>query len=165
MKDFIRPITLESDLCGALVIHKDRKHAAAGGTAPHAGVTFNVSGEGDFVTDANGDICVEGLTPGDFTITETLPAGYHNATLTDTYTVVAGTDCDTAEVSSFVNTPLTNVTVSVDSQIDGGTASTITCDGSSATTDPLTGDGSLTVNDLLPTAPVVTLTCTITIDP
>jgi uncharacterized surface anchored protein len=123
-------------------------------------VTFNVSGEGDFVTDDNGDICVEGLTPGDHTITETLPAGYHNANLTDTYTVVDDTDCDTAEVSTFVNTPLTNDTVSVDSQVDGGTASSIDCVVDTTTTGP-TGDGSLDLTDLEPQ----TLVCTILIDP
>ena len=48
---------------------------------------------------------------------------------------------------SFSNTPLTNVTVSVDSQIDGGTASTIDCDGATASTDP-DGDGRATVSNL-----------------
>ncbi|MGA8046210.1 MAG: hypothetical protein WCA30_08080 [Dermatophilaceae bacterium] len=56
---------------------------------------------------------------------------------------------------SFVNTPLTDVTVSVDSQIDGGTASTISCVDANAelvaentTNDP--GDVELTINDLSP---------------
>ena len=40
-------------------------------------------------------------------------------------------DCDGANagaVKEFVNTPLTNITVSVDSQVDGGTFSSIECD-------------------------------------
>jgi hypothetical protein len=59
--------------------------------------------------------------------------------------------------------------VTVDSQVDGGTASTIQCTDSEGNVSNgstgANGDGSLTVNDLLPTDPTVTLTCTITIDP
>jgi hypothetical protein len=57
----------------------------------------------------------------------------------------------------------------VDSQIDGGTASTIVCTDAAANQSSAStganGDGSLTVNDLLPTDPTVTLTCEITVDP
>ena len=60
--------------------------------------------------------------------------------------------------------PLTNVTVSVDSQVDGGTASIIKC-GARPVDTGANGDGSLTVTDLEPTAPAVTLTCTIVVDP
>jgi hypothetical protein len=146
---------------GALRIHKDRKHAADGpGNHPQAGVTFGISGVGNRVTDANGDICVEDLLPGDYTVTESLPAGYHNADLEQTYTVVNGTSCADAAVASFVNTPLTNVTVSVDSQVNGGTASTIDCVSANTATDA-NGDGSLTLSDLEPG----TYTCTVVIDP
>jgi hypothetical protein len=144
---------------GALRIHKDRKHAADGaGNHPHAGVTFTVSGVGDFVTDSSGDICVEDLLPGSYTVTETLPAGYHNADLSQDYTVVNGTTCADAAVATFLNTPLTNVTVSVDSQVPGGTSSTIDCGVASA------GPGddiSASATDLEPG----TYTCTIVIDP
>ena len=60
--------------------------------------------------------------------------------------------------------PLTNITVSVDSQVDGGTASVIECGDDSVDTGA-NGDGSLTVSGLQPTAPAVTLTCTIVVDP
>jgi hypothetical protein len=50
--------------------------------------------------------------------------------------------------------------VSVDSQVDGGTASTIDCDGETAATDTH-GDGSLELNNKEPT----TITCTVVIDP
>jgi hypothetical protein len=53
------------------------------------------------------------------------------------------------ETVSFSNTPLTDVTVTVDSQVDGGTSSTIVCDGSSASTDE-NGDGSLALSDREP---------------
>ena len=63
---------------------------------------------------------------------------------------------------SFVNIPLTNLTVSVDSQIDGGTASTIDCGDA---TDPVetgpNGDGSKSKVDLEPG----TYTCVVVIDP
>jgi hypothetical protein len=50
--------------------------------------------------------------------------------------------------------------VSVNSQVDGGTASTIDCDGVTGSTDA-NGDGSLTRNNL----PPGTYTCTIVVDP
>jgi hypothetical protein len=68
------------------------------------------------------------------------------------------------ESVSFHNTPLTDLTVSVNSQVDGGTASTISCEPptppTTAATDP-DGDGSLTLSDLEPG----TYTCTVVIDP
>ena len=67
------------------------------------------------------------------------------------------------ETVSFHNTPLTNLTVSVDSQIDGGTASTIDCDDPASTHGDTgaNGDGSATATDLEPG----TYTCTVVIDP
>jgi Prealbumin-like fold domain len=146
---------------GALRIHKERKHAADGlGDHPHAGVTFTVDGVGDFVTDGTGSICVDGLSPGSYTITETLPEGYRNDALSQQYTVVDDTTCEDAAVAEFDNIPLTDITVSVDSQVDGGTASTIDCTLASAATDP-NGDGSLTLSDLVPG----TYSCTVVVDP
>jgi len=60
---------------------------------------------------------------------------------------------------SFHNTPLTNITVSVDSQVDGGTSSTISGCASGST--GANGDGSATATDLEPG----TYTCTVVIDP
>jgi hypothetical protein len=66
--------------------------------------------------------------------------------------------------ASFENTPLTDISVSVDSQVDGGTSSTITCESEPmVTTDP-DGDGSLTITDLEPNVPDG-IVCTIVIDP
>jgi hypothetical protein len=101
---------------------------------------------------------------GDYTVTETVPSGYHAAGATaKTVTVTDEATCNAgpkAEVG-FSNTPLTNLTVSVDSQVDGGTASTITCSTNPpVATDP-NGDGSLNLNDLEPG----TYTCTVVIDP
>jgi Prealbumin-like fold domain len=164
---------------GAIEITKTRKHAADGsGDQPHAGVTFGVSGGGlpagtTVTTDANGVACIDGLAFASYTVTESVPAGYVSDDAEQTVTVDNSASCGDdpygGESLAFHNTPLTNVTVSVDSQIDGGTASTIVCtdadaNESSASTGA-NGDGSLTVNDLLPTDPTVTLTCEITVDP
>jgi hypothetical protein len=159
---------------GALLIHKVYKHAADGpGNHPQSGVSFHVTnGNGTnstVTTDANGDACVPNLPvsalDGDYSVTETLPAGYHNATLTKSYTVVAGTTCATATPVQFVNIPLTNLSMSVDSQVNGGTSSTITCsDGTNTIASGNTaanGDGSASASDLEPG----TYTCTVVIDP
>jgi hypothetical protein len=72
-------------------------------------------------------------------------------------------------VKEFVNTPLTNITVSVDSQVDGGTFSSIDCyvtgspDGvveEDGITD-LVDDIGLTLEDLEPG----NITCDFVIDP
>jgi hypothetical protein len=164
---------------GAIEITKTRKHAAAGsGDHPHAGVTFTVTDSADNVvgsgvTDADGKLCIDGLLlssfAGDYTVTETVPAGYvaDGATSKDV-TVVNASDCgDGNEATvSFSNTPLTDVSVSVDSQVDGGTASTIQCVGTATSVDESgstgpNGDGSLSLNDLTPD----TYVCTIVVDP
>ena len=55
---------------------------------------------------------------------------------------------------SFHNTPLTNVTISVDSQVVGGTASKMSCNGGATVNTGANGDGSTsTLTDLEPTAP------------
>jgi hypothetical protein len=159
---------------GAIEITKTRKHAADGpGDHAHEGVTFTVTG-GELpaggvtaVTDANGVACVGGLVlssfVGDYTVTETVPAGYSASPTSDVVTVTTESSCgdgNEAAAGPFHNTPLTNITVSVDSQVDGGTASTIDCGAGVVSTDP-NGDGSTSRNDLEPG----TYVCTIVIDP
>jgi uncharacterized surface anchored protein len=120
------------------------------------------------VTDENGNACVDGLLPGDYTVTETVPAGYVSDDAEKPYTVVNGTTCATAVAVNFTNTPQTGLSVSVDSEVDGGTASTIDCVNdedppvsvASGTTD-VNGDGTASAADLLPG----TYTCTVVIDP
>lgn len=152
---------------GAILITKTRKHAAAGsGDVPHAGVEFTVSGGGlgapvAVVTDANGQACVDGLLFGDYSVTETVPAGYAPAgPTTQTATVSQKATCDEGPAATvdFHNVPLTDLTVTVDSQVPGGTSSTIDCvSGSAGPGD----DVSLVLEDLLPG----TYTCTVVIDP
>jgi Prealbumin-like fold domain len=162
---------------GAIDITKMRKHAADGpGDHPHPGVTFTVEG-GELpiggvqvVTDENGRACVNNLVlssfVGNYTVTETLPGGYHNVgPLSQGVSVnVEASGCGDepspdADVR-FDNMPLTNIVITVDSQVDGGTASVIDCDGTISNTDP-NGDGGQTHNNLEPG----TYTCTVVVDP
>lgn len=162
---------------GAISIHKTAKNAAAGGEMELAGVEFTVSNTTNgtnvkIVTDEFGDACVDGLPvsvlDGDYDLVETVPDGYAGGA-DQTYTVIEGT-CGTDPVAAeFVNTPLSNVTFSVDSQVDGGTFSVLSCEDGDGNVTSLTtdgdGDGSITIYDLEPTDPAITLTCTIVIDP
>jgi hypothetical protein len=163
---------------GAIEITKTRKHAAGGsGDQPHAGVTFTITG-GELpadgvtaVTNAQGEACIDGLLlssfVGNYKVTESVPAGYRSDGDEKTVAVSAESSCgDGNEASvSFHNTPLTNVTVSVDSQVDGGTASTIDCGTAGSGSTGADGDGSVDIEDLEPTAPDATVVCTITVDP
>jgi hypothetical protein len=157
---------------GAILITKTRKHAAAGPSdQPHPGVTFTITG-GELpaagvqvTTNPSGVACLDGLVlssfVGNYTVTETVPAGYHAAGPTaKTVSVTTKATCPGGDTVSFHNTPLTNISVSVDSQVDGGTASTIDCGAGVVSTGP-NGDGSTSRNDLEPG----TYTCTIVIDP
>jgi hypothetical protein len=154
---------------GAIKVTKTYKHAADGpGDHPQAGVSFTVNGVTK-QTDANGEACFDGLEFGDYTVHETVPAGYQgegDKTVTVDNTATCSDATYVGETVSFHNTPLTNLTVSVDSQVDGGTSSTIVCKAAdnstvaSGSTDA-NGDGSATASDLEPG----TYTCTVVIDP
>jgi len=150
---------------GAIQVTKTRKHAAEGpGDHPHAGVTFTVNGVSK-QTGANGVACFDGLLFGTYTVHETVPAGY--AGEADKLVTVDNTaSCSDnpygGETVSFHNTPLTDVSVTINSQIDGGTASTVTCtpDGPSGSTGA-NGNGTFSDTNLTPG----TYTCVIVIDP
>jgi hypothetical protein len=164
---------------GAIDITKLRKHAADGpGDHPHPGVVFTVTGGElpvggvEVTTDINGRACADNLLlssfAGAYTVTETLPGGYHNVgPLSQNVSVVAeasgcGDEPHSDADVEFNNMPLTNVTISVNSQVDGGTASSWECDnGGPDGSTGANGDGSSTATDLEP----VELHCTITIDP
>jgi hypothetical protein len=154
---------------GAIRIAKTAKHADPD-SSPNLEAGFTVTdvdgGTHSVSTDATGNACVDGLPPGDATVSETGPPTGYSAGADQTVTVLGNTTCTGADgvLASFENIPLTNITVSVDSQVDGGTSSTITCGSEpTVTTDP-NGDGSLTVNDLEPNVPDG-IVCTIVIDP
>lgn len=167
-------------LRGAILITKTRKHAADGpGDHPHAGVTFTVSGGGlaepvVVNTNAQGQACVDGLLlsgffGGDYTVTETLPTGYvPDGDLAKFVTVDNAASCaDTpyvGETVAFANTPLSNITVSFHSQIEGGTLARISCGQAANPVDPTPtafDDVAETSVNLKPG----TYTCIVEIDP
>ena len=159
---------------GAIRIMKLRKHAAEGpGDHPHAGVDFTLTG---------GELPAAGVTGTTNATWKDLrrwaralqlrgrlqgprgDAGRLPRRGDKTVTVDTEGSCPSTNVKEVVfhNTPLTNITLSVDSQVDGGTASTIDCGqpNAPASTGP-NGDGSVTRNNLEPG----TYTCTVVVDP
>jgi hypothetical protein len=176
VKDFIAPAPLDISECGAILLSKTRKHAAAGtGDHPHANVGFTLKQGNTTVatgtTDSNGEICWDGLAQGSYTVVETVPTGYKSDATNNTQSVTVDKEASCSDdpyggnTVSFKNTPLSNITVSFSSQVTGGTASTIACTG--LTADPADAtpnafdDTSETFKDLVPG----TYTCTVVVDP
>jgi hypothetical protein len=153
---------------GAILVTKTRKHAADGpGDHPQAGVEFTVNGVTK-ATDANGQACFDGLLFGDYTVHEATPTGYKgeaDKTVMVNDKAACADDPYVGETVSFHNTPLSNITVSFISQVEGGTAATIECTG--LTADPadetpnVFDDTSETFKDLEPG----TYSCTVVVDP
>jgi len=165
IKDFIAPVSLSFSNCGAVAITKTTKVPGKTGAQPQAGVAFAVDGVAAGTTGTDGKLCVGGLAIGNHTVTETVPSGYQadgdNPKTVNVAT--AGTCTSGATAVSFANSPLTDVTISVDSKAVGGTASTVNCDDDSLDfTTAASGDGTKTSGAI---AGSKTITCTITIDP
>ena len=169
--------------CGAIQITKTAKHAdTSGDTSANLVATFTITGPSPSTstttvsTGADGVGCVDGLAFGSYDVEETtVPAGYAAPAAT-TVTVDNLANCaDPAfggEALGVENTPLTDVDITIDSQQDGATSTLIECWGpdSDPAADPAdysttVSDGSLSIDDLDPTDPLVTLNCQITIDP
>jgi hypothetical protein len=168
---------------GAIEITKLRKHAAdgLGENHPHAGVDFVITGgelpvEGITVTtDENGVACATGLLVSGladlYTITEVEPDGYAEVG-TQTANVTEAADCDSANagaVKEFVNTPLTDIHITVDSLVEGGTFSSIDCYPTGAKDGVIENDGITdAVDDIelnLENLEPQNLTCDFVIDP
>jgi Prealbumin-like fold domain len=168
IKDFIAPVTLHLANCGAIKVMKTTKKPGLTGPQPQAGVTFTLDGSTTGVTDATGSVCFDGLALTSHTVTETVPTGYQaDGATTQTVTVDNAAKCSDVpfggETVSFSNSPLTDVSISVNSQADAGTASSVDCsnNGLDFSTD-VHGDGSSSVTGIAGSS---TITCTITIDP
>ena len=145
-----------------------------------AGAQFSVTGPNSFsttlTTDANGEACVDGLPFGSYSVTETAaPSGYAiDDPAARTVVVDNNAECDDSpyggESSSFTDTPLADIQVRFR---DGGSGETeldspLSCNnatGTSSTADTTGWDDTLTVEDIKIAANVVTVTCTIAIDP
>ncbi|HET7369029.1 MAG TPA: prealbumin-like fold domain-containing protein [Gaiella sp.] len=165
VKDFIAPHSLDFASCGAIAITKTTKKPGMTGPQPQANVAFAIDGVAAGTTGTDGTLCVDGLALGNHTVTETVPTGYQaDGDNPKTVNVAAVGDCDSgATAVSFSNSPLTDVTISVDSKADGGTATSVDCTGTDLDfTTGTNGDGSDT-SDVV--AGSKTYTCTITIDP
>lgn len=165
---------------GAVRIHKVAKSAAAGGLVGVPGIVFTVKDEQGVTfdmpaTDAQGFTCVDNFGFQTLqSITETgYPSGYKpgdplTGVVIDTVSYCDGAYGAPAQEFQVENTPLTDVTITVDSLISGGTSSRIECfDKDGNLLDTLTAeDGSLYIPNIEPTDPLIaTLDCKVFIDP
>jgi Prealbumin-like fold domain len=153
---------------GAILVTKTRKHATAGpGDHPHEGVNFTINGVTK-ATDANGKACFDGLLFDDYTVHEDTPAGYKGEA-DKTVTVDNKASCTdnpyVGETVSFHNTPLSNITVSFESQVPGGTAATIQCTGLTATPADETPNAFDDISEAFKDLEPGTYTCTVVVDP
>jgi hypothetical protein len=173
---------------GAIMIEKRSTKGDPNPLVSTAGAVFSYD-DGSSVTDNGagdedntiGEVCVSGLTPGNYTVNETTPPpGYGGASETDlTATAVVGTNCTDnqptgAGVVTFTNPPLADIQVRFK---DGGSGETaladpppdsLDCNNTTGADDPAdtTGwDDTLTVTGVEIDPSPQTITCTIIIDP
>jgi hypothetical protein len=157
---------------GAIRVVKTAKHFdTSGQTSANLVATFTVkqgtTTVGTITTDASGIGCLDNLLLGSYTVEETSgPAGYAKDNDIETVNVNSPGTCSSGYKSvSFENRPLSNITVSFESQVPGGTAAKISC--TSLTPD----GGDSTPNDFDDTSEKYsgltegTYTCTIVVDP
>jgi hypothetical protein len=119
-------------LLGAIKIRKASSKPAA---TPLPGAMFSITGPNSFsttvTTGSDGTVCVDHLPFGTYTIQETAaPPGYAiDDSSAHSVPVNANSTCgDGREATlSATDTPLTDLTITVKSQVAGGTLSTITC--------------------------------------
>ena len=114
---------------GAIKVTKVVKVPDAEGDQPMAGVSITVNGVTK-VTGADGVACFDGLLFASYTVTETVPTGYHAGTGNGaSVTVDNKASCSDAtyvgETHTIHNIPLTDLTVSVSPQVAGATKSKI----------------------------------------
>jgi hypothetical protein len=150
---------------GAIKIAKTAKNKnltpPAVGDPPQSGVVFSISGHTGTVTTGNdGTACVDSLSFGNHTVTETVPTGYQaDSTNPQTIDVETNATCGSGNetAATFHNTPLTTITVSTNSLAGAGvTQSQVKCAAETTLVDtPHTTTG------LVPG----TYTCTIVVDP
>ncbi len=126
------PIPVSSQNCGAIKMTKTYKHAASGsGDHPQAGVTFTLGGVDQAVTDEYGERVLRraGAERGSTPSPRRCPRATSPTTASSRRLPTTRRHCSddpyTGETLDFHNTPKTNVSISVDSQIAGGTSSTV----------------------------------------
>ena len=174
--DTVTCVYVNQQQLGAIRITKTSIKAAA---TALAGAKFSISSGGSpisgspFTTNASGVICVDHLAFGTYSVQETqAPTGYKiDDTTAHNVSVSANSTCGDGNEATFAatDTPLTDLTVHVASQVSGGTQSSVTCIDSGSgnignSPQPATGFAdpvTLTANGLSPG----TYTCTVVIDP
>ena len=158
---------------GAILITKT---SSKGTNPPLAGATFSITQGGTaitgspFTTDANGEICVDHLGLGTYSVTETqAPTGYAiDDTAAHNVSVTAGSTCGDGNEATFnaTDTPLSDIQVRFRDGGSGATSLTsMDCDnttGTESTTDTTGWDDTLTITGVH--APT-TIVCTIVVDP
>ena len=158
---------------GAIEITKTAKHKdTSGDTSPNLVAEFTITSDelADPIvvsTDADGKACVDNLAFGDYNVEETdVPAGYEapaDASVTVDNKAACSDTLFGGEQVTMENTPLTNLDITLASQVDGATETVITCkdaDGNVVKTVTVS-DGTLSIDDLEPQV----LDCEINIDP
>jgi hypothetical protein len=150
-------------------------HVANTTTGYSANVTDNGAGDDDSTI---GKVCISGLDPGTYTVTETTPpTGYGSGTAVNgTGTVVTGTDCGgvnpptTANSAVFTDPPLGQIGVRFTDLGSGETHASIVCTKGTTTVgavsenglvDPAFDDTNETFTNLAPG----TYSCQVVIDP
>jgi prealbumin domain-containing protein len=186
LKDFVPPVAVNITSCGQVKITKvSTKNDANGNPIPVAGAEFTLWVDTDpsdadtahdptedtvtnktCTTGMDGKCTIVNVLPGSYWAVESVvPTGYKAAA--DQKVTVVGTGDQTL---TFANTPLSNITVSFQSQVSGAgaTKANITCTG--LDTDPPDStpsafdDTSKTFKDLVPNTSTGYV-CTIKIDP
>jgi hypothetical protein len=130
--DSVVTCTYTNHTTGAILVTKTAKnHSVGSGPQPLAGASFTVNGVTK-TTGANGQACFDGLSIGtSYTVTETAaPPGYAIDTSSKSVTPTSSANCTGAGTPtgvSFTDSPLTDISVSANSEVPGVTNSTITC--------------------------------------
>ncbi len=169
---------------GAIKVTKTFKDASSSANpkvSPHAGVTFTLKQGSTTVasgsTNANGVVCFDNLLFGSYSVVESQPANFQTeagaTTAGKAVTVDDKASCSDAtyvgEGVSFVNTPLSSITVSFTSTVTGvngpATASQISCTGLSSTPADQTPNAWDDTSESFPGLAPGTYTCTVVIDP
>jgi hypothetical protein len=123
---------VNKQLLGAIKISKTSSKAAA---TPLGGATFSISGPNGYsstqTTGSDGTVCVDHLAFGAYSVQETAaPSGYAiDDSTAHSVTVGQTSMCGDGHEAAFsaTDTPLTDLTITVTSEVAGGTQSTITC--------------------------------------
>ena len=132
-------------ICGALRIVKTAKHVGSVGSANLVATFTIVDAAGTsrtLTTNASGVGCIDGLAIGQTqSITETtVPTGYQAPTIANV-NVPAGTCNADLTINGGVtvnvaNRPLTDITIGINSQVNGATSTTVACDNPATQANP-----------------------------